>query len=216
MFKLKNVKYKDILNIDDLHIPSQKITCILGESGSGKTSLLKLLNNLISCHQGEILYNGVNIESIKPVDLRRSVIMLPQTPVIFEGNIRDNLLKGIIFSKKDIPNDEALLNVLKTLNLDKSLEQDAEKLSGGEKQRVALGRAILIDSEVLLLDEPSSSLDENNEIMIMKSILSYVRTYNKTLVFVTHAKSIAKTFSNIIIEIKKGKILSINGDLKNE
>ena len=216
MFEFKNVKYKDILDIDALHIPLQKITCIFGESGSGKTSLLKLLNNLISCEQGEILYNGENIERIKPVDLRRDVIMLPQTPVIFEGNIRDNLIKGIIFSKKDIPNDEFLQKTLKSLNLDKSLEQDAEKLSGGEKQRIALGRAILMDSKVLLLDEPSSSLDENNETMIMKSISSYVNTHDKTLVFVTHSKGIAKTFSNIIIEIKKGKILSINGDWKNE
>jgi putative ABC transport system ATP-binding protein len=87
IFSLKNVKYMDILNIEKLDIFQNKITCIIGESGSGKTTLLRLLNNLVSCDSGDILFMGKNINDIDPIDLRRKVVMLPQIPAIFDGNM---------------------------------------------------------------------------------------------------------------------------------
>jgi putative ABC transport system ATP-binding protein len=94
------------------------------------------------------------------------------------------------------------------VHLDKKLTDDAEKLSGGEKQRVALGRVIVLQPEVLLLDEPSSALDEDTEHIIIEALANYTKENNKTLIMVTHSKKIANSFSEYIIQIKKGSIVN--------
>lgn len=212
MFQLKDVKYKKILDIKQLSIPANKITCIIGESGSGKTTLLRLLNKMISCTEGEIFYNNDAISTINSIELRRKVVMLPQVPAIFSGTVKDNLLIGLKFSEKPVVNDEKLFEVLNMVHLNKPLAEDADKLSGGEKQRLALGRVILMDPEVFLLDEPSSALDEDTEQIIIEKLVHYTKDTNKTLIMVTHSKKIAQTYADNIIEIKNGKVLNQKGE----
>lgn len=206
MFLLKNVKYKNILDINNLEIKENLTTCIVGESGSGKTTLLRLLNKMISCDSGEIYYNNKPLNEIDSVILRRSVVMLPQSPAIFKGTIRDNLLMGLNFSEKPPVSDEILKTTLKTVKLNKDINDNADKLSGGEKQRLALGRILIMNPDVLLLDEPSSALDEDTENIIIEALVEYSRKNNKTLVMVTHSKSVAERFSDEIITIEKGKL----------
>lgn len=209
MFYLKEVKYKDILNIDELSIPRDKLTCIVGESGSGKTTLLKLLNNLITADSGEIYYNNALLMELDPIDLRRKVVMLSQTPVIFPGTIKDNLLVGLKLSEKTFtPTDEKLDNILRILSLAKKLNEDTKNLSGGEKQRLALGRILLMMPETILLDEPSSALDEDTEQDIIKKLLNYAKQNQITLIMITHSKKIAQTYSDLTIEMQNGKIIS--------
>ncbi len=208
MFLLKEVKYKNILNIKALTIPENKVTCILGESGSGKSTLLRLLNKLISYDRGEIFYNNQSLKEIDSVKLRRSVVMLPQSPAIFSGNIRDNLLIGLKFAEKPPVSDDRLHAVLKLVHLDEDLNKDAEKLSEGEKQRLTLGRVLLLDPHVFLLDEPSSSLDEDTEHIIISSLVDYVKENNKTLIMVTHSKKVANHFADNTFEIKKATIIN--------
>jgi putative ABC transport system ATP-binding protein len=211
MFQLNEVKYKDILYIKSLKIQKYKVTCIVGQSGSGKTTLLRLLNKLISNDSGEIYYNDQLLDSINSIDLRRNVVMLPQSPAIFKGSIKDNLLIGLKFSEKPPLADEKLSEVLALVKLNKKITDDADKLSGGEKQRVALGRVILMEPNVLLLDEPSSALDEDTEHMIIEALVNYTKKNNKTLIMVTHSKNIANNFSDEIIEIEKGMIVDQKG-----
>lgn len=208
MFLLKEVKYKNILNIKALTIPENKVTCILGESGSGKSTLLRLLNKLISYDRGEIFYNNQSLKEIDSVKLRRSVVMLPQSPAIFSGNIRENLLIGLKFAEKPPVSDDRLHAVLKLVHLDEDLNKDAEKLSEGEKQRLTLGRVLLLDPHVFLLDEPSSSLDEDTEHIIISSLVDYVKENNKTLIMVTHSKKVANHFADNTFEIKKATIIN--------
>ncbi len=208
MFRLECVKYKDILNIKELVIPDNKVTCIIGESGSGKTTLLRLLNKMISCSDGRIFYNDNSVNAIDSVKLRREVVMLPQVPAIFPGSIKDNLLIGLCFSEKPLVNDDKLMDILKTVHLNKALIDDAEKLSGGEKQRLALGRVLLLNPDVFLLDEPSSSLDENTEKIIIEQLVNYTQKNNKTLIMVTHSNKIAESYANNIIKISNGKVLN--------
>lgn len=208
MFSLKKVKYKHILDINDLSIKKNKVTCIVGESGSGKSTLLRLLNKLISCDSGEILYNNQPLNDINSVELRRNVVMLPQLPAIFPGTVRSNLLIGLKFAEKPKVDDEKLRYVLKMVHLNKELNDDSEKLSGGEKQRLALGRVILLDPEVFLLDEPSSALDEETERIIIEKLVAYTKEANKTLIMVTHSKKVAQTYSENVVEINQGKVVN--------
>lgn len=207
MFKLNAVVYKNILNIKKLEIPKNKVTCIVGESGSGKSTLLRLLNNLISCDSGEIYYDNLLIDNIDAVELRRNVVMLPQHPVVFPGSIKENLLIGLKFSEKPEVDDLKLTKVLEQVSLKKKLDDDAEKLSGGEKQRMAIGRIILMKPEVYLLDEPSSALDDKTEEIIIEKIVKHIKTEEKTLVMVTHSKKIAEHFSDNIVKIDRGRVI---------
>lgn len=208
MFVLKEVKYKNILDIKNLTIPKNIVTCIVGESGSGKTTLLKLLNKLITCDSGDIFYENQPLKDIDSVQLRRDVVMLPQSPAIFDGSIRDNLLVGLRFSEKPLAPDHKLTEILRLVNLNKELTEDARNLSGGERQRLALGRVILMQPEVLLLDEPSSALDEDMENMIIEALVNYTRENNKTLIMITHSKNVAYKFADQIVEIKNGAAIN--------
>lgn len=208
VFSLKNVKYKEVLHIDDLVIEDRKVTCIVGESGSGKTTLIRLLNKLISCDSGEIMYNNQDVNSIDSVKLRRSVVMLPQNPTNFPGNVKDNLLIALKFAEKPPVDDDRLRQILKTVHLNKELQDKSDTLSGGEKQRLALGRVMLLEPDVFLLDEPSSSLDEETERIIIEKLVAHTKEMNKTLIMVTHSKKIAENYSDNIIQIHQGSVVN--------
>ncbi len=205
MFRLENVKYKDVLHIETLAFPAHKITCLVGPSGGGKTTLLKLLNKILTPDEGAVFYKENNLETIDSVMHRRDVVLLSQTPFIFPGTIRDNLLKGLRYQGKH-REDATLLEALKRVALTQSLDDDADTLSGGEKQRLALARIMVLDAQCILLDEPSSALDDETEMRIVDDVVAYVRAHKKTLIMVTHAKSIAKKVGAHTCTIEAGRL----------
>ncbi len=206
MFEFIEVKYLEVVDIPYLYI-SEGLTVLLGASGSGKTTVLRLLNKMISPTQGRILFNGKNIKQINSVEHRRNVTMLSQNPAMFEGNIRDNLTIAFRFQEKDIPADQKLYRILAKVQLNKELKTPVNQLSGGEKQRLALGRIFLLDPSVYLLDEPSSALDQDTEDMIIKMVYEHIKNAKKSAVMITHSKSVAEKYGDEIIEMAGGKIL---------
>lgn len=206
MFEFHDVTFKDIIKIDELQINHNEITCIIGPSGSGKSTMLKLINKLISPSSGYITYNGKNIANIDPVSYRRRVPMLAQNPLTFKGSIRDNLLIGRKFQDKDPVSDEILNKALASVKLDKSLSTDMENLSGGECQRVSIARLMLLDSQIYLLDEPSSALDDITEDFVIGTMVDMAKKENKTIIYVTHSSEISKKYSDRIIKIVDGEI----------
>lgn len=209
VFTFKNVHYKNILKIADLTLPPLQTTCIVGESGSGKTTLLKLLNNLLTPEGGEVLYKGANMATLDPVQLRREVVMLPQTPLIFPGTIKENLLLGLQFAEKPVVGDDVLLSMLNRLYLHKELKDDASVLSGGEKQRLAICRIMLMKPEVFLLDEPTSALDDSTEDMAMEVLVSFAGEHQKTLVLITHSREVARKYGDVIVTLKGGEMAKV-------
>ncbi|RLQ97086.1 ABC transporter ATP-binding protein [Falsibacillus albus] len=204
MFSLHNVQYQHILRIEDMRIEKKEITCIVGESGAGKSTLLKLLNQMILPDKGEILYKGENIRDIDSVNLRRKVVMLAQQPLVFPGSIEDNLQKGLRLSEKDDASLKELDSILRAFSLQTlKLSQSIETLSGGEKQRVALGRVLLMKPEVYLLDEPTSALDDETAFDVMTEFLNRAKSQGSAVVMVTHSKMIAERFGERMIKMDK-------------
>lgn len=205
-FEVKNLRFKGILDIPSLKI-DKPITCIVGSSGSGKTTLLRMLNRLNAPDQGTIFYNGQDIASLDTVKLRREVVMLGQTPVIYRGTVEDNLQIGRQFSQKPPASVAAMQESLAWVELDKPLASSCHTLSGGEKQRLCLARVMLMDAAVYLLDEPSSALDKNTEQFIIDNLAKFVIDKNKQLILITHSEQIAQKFPECIVRIEHGQVM---------
>ena len=207
MFSLQGVKFKDVLDINELQFPANEITCIVGPSGGGKTTLLKLLNNLVSVDQGQVLYQEQNVEEWDPVELRQKVIMISQQPVTFTDTIAEELEIGFKMTCSEVPQKEKLITMMQQMQLNKDLATPVEVLSGGEKQRLALARSLVLNPEVLLLDEPSSALDQDTEEKVIQQLAHYAHHNDVTLIMVTHSLNIAQEFGDNIVEIREGKIV---------
>lgn len=165
----------------DLAVPGGTITSIVGPSGVGKTSLLRCMNGLTRPAHGTIRLRGTDVSDIDPRELRRRVGMIFQVPAMFEGKVRDNLAYGLDDARGDAAEEE-----LATVGLDGSfLDRPASALSVGQAQRVCIARALLRRPEVLLMDEPSSSLDLDAAALI-EHLVTGLRDDGLTIVFVTH------------------------------
>lgn len=206
MFSFEDVRFKEILNMPSFSIEEGKITTLVGPSGSGKTTVLRLLNKMLSPTRGRILYKGQDLAQINSVAHRRRVLMLAQTPPMFAGSVKDNLLAGFRFQERPFPPDNELTGMLNRVMLYKELDSPALTLSGGEKQRLALGRVLLLEPDVYLLDEPSSALDDVTEDFIIKMVAEHVKKSGKTLIMVTHSREVADHYSDEIFTVSGGSI----------
>lgn len=207
MFLLKDIKFKNILDIENLEINENVVTVVKGESGSGKSTMLKLLNNIISPDSGIVMYNGVDVNDINPITLRREVIMQSQFPTIFPGNVRENLNFIFTLRGEEGLSDEKLLKSMEIVNLKKDLNDDAQNLSGGEKTRLSIARLFLVKPDVFLLDEPGASLDSKTEEILMNNVIAEIKKRNKTLVFISHSAN-PEIISDEIITLKDGRVVS--------
>jgi putative ABC transport system ATP-binding protein len=206
MFEIRNIKFRNILDTKFLNI-DKPITCVVGPSGSGKTTLLRMLNRLNVPDEGVILYNNKDISKIDTILLRRNVVMLGQTPVIYSGNIEDNLQIGLEFSKKLPVSKSRMKEILERVELNKKLTDGCGNLSGGEKQRLCLARVMLMDADTYLLDEPSAALDKDTEQFIIDNFSKFVLENNKELIMITHSEQIAQKYNNSIVRIENGEVV---------
>lgn len=207
MFSLKDVKYKEILDVPNLEIASGEISCLLGPSGCGKTTLLRILNGMISPDAGTIIFHKENLSSLDLVSLRRKVVTLSQQSSIFPGSVKENLNIAAEFQELPAFSDESLLSILKQTGLGaKKLDENPQLFSGGEKQRLSLGRVLLLSPPVLLLDEPGSALDAATEIVIMDLIAADQKRRRSTCVIVTHSEEMARKYSHTIVHMNHGRV----------
>lgn len=176
---------------------------VLGRSGSGKTSLLRLLNRFDEPLAGQVRFHGKPLAEYDPLALRRRVAFVLQTPIMFEGSVRDNLRSHPAGSSP--PGDERIERALDEVQLETPfLDRAAVELSVGEKQRVALARALLRDPEVLLLDEPTSSLDPQTTTKMADLILALQAARALTIVLVTHQPELARRMGEPVLLLGDG------------
>lgn len=189
--------------IDDfsLSLHEKETVGLTGSSGSGKSTVLRIIIDLVSPDSGKVLVKGMNTSEWDPRELRRKVVMVPQEASMFPGTVRENLLWGLQIHDLSASDDE-LREVLEEVGLDRNmLEKVAANLSGGEKQRVAIARALLLKPIALLLDEPTSALDEKSTLAVEKTVNSIIHDRGIGVVIVTHNRAQAERFTSRIVEI---------------
>ena len=196
----KNKKIFESLNIS---FKQRKLNIIFGVSGKGKTTLIDLLLRLLTPDSGEILVNRSDIGRFKISSYRNLFSFLPQEPSLFEGSIRENLS---LFCKRRL-NNKLIMSVLSDCNLsdlvnekddglDFNIGTKGNKISGGQKQRLALARSLITKPSILVADEPTASLDSQNSLEMVKLLL---KTSKKTtVIMITHNKTLLKYAQNIV------------------
>ncbi|MBZ0313149.1 ABC transporter ATP-binding protein [Clostridium butyricum] len=215
MIEFKNIKksYKSkiILENFNLSIDDGKLVVLIGASGCGKTTLLKMINRLISITEGEILINGKNINNMDPIKLRRGIgYVIQQTGLFPHMTVKENieiiprLMK--ISERKIEKKTIELLNMV-GLDPDEYLYRYPAELSGGQQQRVGVARAFATDAEIILMDEPFSALDPITRAELQEQLFNIQKEYNKTIVFVTHDMDEAINIADMICILKDGKII---------
>ena len=195
-----------ILNDVSFELERGHALTLVGPSGSGKSSLLRCLNRLEEPTGGSVRLEGRDVRSLDPRRLRREVALVTQSPVLFEGTVRANLLLRPAGSGGDFP-DARLARALEEVGLDKELlERDASTLSGGEKQRVTIARALLGDPGVLLLDEPTSALDPPNAALVVETVSRLRETRGLTIVASTHQPELVRRLGGELMFMVKGEV----------
>jgi len=204
----KTLQKTTILNDLTLTVQNGEILTLVGPSGSGKTTLLRCINRLIDPDQGTILYHENDIKNIPVVSLRKDIVLVPQENYMLPGTVYDNVAYGQILqgSKEETIIKQSMTDA----GLDISfLTKDAMKLSGGEKKRVSLARALAIHPKILLLDEPTNGIDPKVLITVEKNIIDFARKRNLTILWVTHNIDQAKRVSDRIANLKDGTIIEV-------
>jgi len=204
----REVAGKAILTDISFEVATHDRLGIVGASGSGKSSLLRLLNRLDEPTSGTVYLEGQDYRQLPPRELRRRVGMVTQRPFLFPGDVASNLRFGPAQRGNFVPGPE-VARLLECVGLPEYAPREVSVLSGGEQQRVSLARALANDPHVLLLDEPTSALDEDAKLDIEQLIQSVVREQGLTCVLVTHDREQARRMCNRIILLEAGHLMQI-------
>ena len=201
------VEGEHTINDFSLEVEKGSFTTLLGPSGCGKTTLLRLISGFLEPQQGEIELDGVNQKGIEPN--KRKIGMVFQDYALFPHmKVRQNIEFGLKLKKEAKADVELKISqVAETLNLEDLLERYPEELSGGQQQRVALARALVLNPQILLMDEPLSSLDAKLREHVREELRAVQQKLKITTVYVTHDQEEALSLSDKIAVINKGKLL---------
>ncbi len=213
LFRLRDVTQerggRTILDGLSVDLPRTAVTAIVGPSGAGKTSLLRLLNRLDDPISGEVFFAGRPLGSYPIASLRRRLGFVFQTPSMFPGTVSDNLRTAVeLGGRTAISAAPDMRQVLEATGLDPEYAtRDADRLSGGEQQRVSLARALMTRPEILLLDEPTSALDPEVAVRLLATIRRLAIDRSMPAIMVTHRLSEARQASTFTVMLEAGRLV---------
>jgi ATP-binding cassette subfamily C protein LapB len=207
-FSYPNSEQKVLNNVSLNFAPGEKVA-ILGKVGCGKTTLLKLILGLHHCTSGSVLIDGANVQQLRSDDIRKNIGVVLQNPYLFSGTLRENIAFGL-----DVVSDEEILEAAKISccldfinklenGFDYYLSENGRELSGGQRQGLTLARAIVRKPKILLLDEPTSSMDQSTEKLVIDNLNTYFS--DQTVILVTHRMSLLKMVDRVIA-LDDGKV----------
>ena len=199
--------------VDDVSFTVEKkeFIAILGASGSGKSTLLHMIGGVDTPTSGKVLVNDVDIYSLN--DELQSHLRRTEVSIIYQFynlistlNVKENITLPLDLDKKTV-DEKYLQEIINLLKLENRLKHLPNELSGGEQQRVSIGRALITKPSIILADEPTGNLDSKNSIEVMELLKSANELFGQTIIMVTHDENLAK-YANRIITIADGKIVS--------
>jgi ATP-binding cassette subfamily C protein LapB len=217
-FQLRNLQYSydvekgdNSITVNNLEIKPGERVAILGKVGAGKSTLLKLLSGQASATRGKVIIDGVDISHIDPSDVRRQLGFLSQESRLFFGSLRQNLMLGHPHAT-----ESEMLQALRisgalslvqqdAASLDRIIHEGGRGLSGGQRQMVLLSRMILRNPQIVLLDEPTASMDEQLEEYVIRQMHSWLS--GRTLVLVTHRPALLKLVDRIVV-LDNGRVVA--------
>lgn len=203
---LKEYDNKPVLNIDHHSIREGKIIGVVGANGAGKSTFIKILGGLEKPTRGRILYNGIQDFN----KIYRDVTVVFQQPYLLDSTVQNNIaypMKVRKYKKQDIKHRVDAL--MREMGIEDLKNQRANTLSGGEKQKVALARAVSFYPSLLLLDEPTANIDPNSMVVMEKMIKKINEAHKTTIIIVTHNLTQAKRLCDEVIVMNTGKIVEI-------
>ena len=201
IFSTEAVQFKDIITFPNIQIQPNIPTFLVGKNGSGKSTLFKMFNRTLSPAQGKILYQGEDIASIPPLDIRKQVLLVAQQVFLFNDTIRGNFATYYEVTGKAKPSDDEIEQYLSLTNANFGLDHDARTLSGGERQRVYLAIYASFKPDVLLLDEPTAALDKESAVDVMAQIFNFCEENKISCVTISHDANIVSLFARQIVRL---------------
>jgi putative ABC transport system ATP-binding protein len=199
---------KVLVNDISVQVREGEVLAVVGPNGAGKSSLLRLLNRLDEPTGGSVFLDGRDYREIPPRELRRQVGMVMQMAYLFPGTVAANIAFGPRQQDR-IMSSEETEGLLERVGLPGYQDRDVSILSGGEAQRVSLARTLANFPRVLLLDEPTSSLDDASEREIEGLVLSIIRERRMSCVIVTHDMFQAARLTNRVLHMEAGRMAAI-------
>jgi len=206
----KDYAGRTVLDIERFEVRSGETLSVLGPSGCGKSVLLRLLNLLESPTAGTILFHGEPVRGgpgNRSLDVSRRMAMVFQDPLLFRGSVEDNVGYGLKVRKVPVAERaQRVRDILDAVGLGDLASQDVSTLSGGEAQRIAVARALVIEPEVLMLDEPFANLDPPTRHLLQDDTKTMLREQGISAIFVTHDQGEAARMGDRILVMDNGKI----------
>ena len=191
---------KLILDKINCKIKSNSITAVLGPNGAGKSIFLQTINGLVSIQSGRLTFNSMQNNQ----EIREQQAMVFQTPVLLRRTVMANM--QFVSNLRNKKSNQLLKNLLDKVGLEGYEEKPARLLSGGEKQRLSMARALIVNPNLLLFDEPTANLDPYS-LNLIEDLVLEENSIGKTVIFTTHDMSQAKRLATDVIFLNKGKVL---------
>lgn len=203
-------RLRPVVNATRLSVAAGEVLAVVGPSGSGKSSLLRLFNRLLEPDSGDVRFAGESVRTMDPPDLRARLPLVTQKPFLFTGSVKDNLSTSARLRNTPLPDfsDTEAKELLDLCQVDQAwLERDARKLSIGQQQRVCIARALFGPCQALLLDEPTSALDRPTADQVAKTFRRLARQKNLAIVIVTHDLRVAEFCADRVAILLDGTIV---------
>jgi len=202
------IEEEHILDGVSLDVASGETVAIVGPSGAGKSSLLRLLDRLDEPTGGTVYLDGTDYRTLDPEQLRKRVGLVPQDPALRSGTVRENVTIGPRLRGETV-SEERLADILDAVGLAGYADRETSDLSGGEAQRVAIARTVVNDPEVILLDEPTASLDSAAEAEVERLLADLLASGERTAILVTHDERQAERLADRVARMRDGQIVDV-------